>query len=228
MRGLFKYRLFVWLTYPYTLFLKPQDKVKFYLKYMIKNPYALAYAYFQSWYESGNYTNTNSLQRKNPWSMAYHTKSPVWIKQGDNNGNPNSPIFAVYRSYADAVYDYVHRNYERFLDVKKVMFDDAPVASCNGNTDIICQAEASDYFAKVSYAMYISKWFIGDYSVYQKGVFAYYLSSCDSDGNLDVKYKRWRRSLWLIALGYLALISLIIYACMRRKRKKRKFKEKPK
>lgn len=108
------YRVLVFLTKPITLFLKGPNLCYFYLQLLNRNDYFNVWAMFQGALESGNFKSNNFLTYKNLWNMGVSKSGKYQNGTVGNQATSTEPQFAKYSSYANCVYDYVHRMKVRF------------------------------------------------------------------------------------------------------------------
>ena len=176
-------KIYILLYFPRYIFMSKKEKVFFCLDYLIPNRYAFFYAVCQSSMESGNFANTNTIKRNNPFNLAFGSYLGILAK---NDGG-----WAKFFYISDGVYCYT-KWVNNHQSVKHAMIDNAPNNWANNELGSLVGMSASQYFANVSVAMINSNYCTSCTTTsYNQAVFAYYLSTQDSNGVVKVPLDVW-------------------------------------
>lgn len=197
------YRLYILFYYPRYMFLDNAGKVKFCLNYLFKNRYAYTYALFQAHMESGNFTNTNTIARNNPFNFVFSSNLGVLTT---NDGG-----WSKFSSIASGVYAFAYW-VNKHPTVQAAMVDNAPNVWYNNEYGKLDGTAAAMYFANVSQKMIDANFCTTCTGVsYNNAIFAYYTSTQDGNGSIDVSnvfpwYYRYG-----IPLLYVLIIFIILW-----------------
>lgn len=221
MKNYWLYKLQVFLLAPIWLFKDKQNRVKYFLRLIVPDgPFVMA-SFYISELESGNYTNTNSMQYNNPWSMRMPSSTPVKVKQAPNG-------FAWYSSLSGAVYDYVHRQAVRFPTVMQKYMQDQQsfFVPAGQQTDYALTDAVKTAIVSIVYEMVATGWLgtnppFNAANNYSNSVLLY-ADGENKDGKIETGMKRQRRGYTFCVVGYIAALGTILYFCLFYDKKKKK------
>lgn len=220
MKNLLIYKLQVFLTFSMWIFKSKQERVKYFLYLLVPDSAFVLASFYISVYESGDYTNSNTLQGNNPWSMRIAQNPPVKVKD-DGRG------FAVYSSLNSAVYDYVHRQMVRFPSVMEKYKEDQQsfYVPKDEQTNFALGDAVKTAIISLVYEMVDTGW-LGTSPAYNAAnnystQVVYIARANEKDGKIYSGAK-WQRMSYIYAGAFwLALVFVIVYFALFYNKKKK-------